>query len=166
MTVVGRGRRFSKGGVPSPGVRCSLPPDHEQRPLGRQPPPLGRQQPMKPRPWRSRARDAGGIGYSAASLVPGPRAPTLATRTEAGDAMISTDAHPLAGKVAIVTGAASGIGRASALLFAQAGARVVLVDARQPELEATTEETRAAAGDAEAAQSVVADLTQPEACAA
>ena len=31
----------------------------------------------------------------------------------------------LAGKIALVTGAASGIGRASALAFATAGARVV-----------------------------------------
>ena len=37
--------------------------------------------------------------------------------------------HRLAGKVAIVTGAGSGIGRASALRFAEEGARVVLADA-------------------------------------
>jgi len=34
----------------------------------------------------------------------------------------------LAGKAAVITGAASGIGRASALRFAAAGARLLLVD--------------------------------------
>ncbi|WP_137921737.1 3-oxoacyl-ACP reductase family protein [Hydrogenophaga sp. 2FB] len=39
----------------------------------------------------------------------------------------------LQGKTALVTGAATGIGRATALLFAQAGARVVVNHLRQPE---------------------------------
>ena len=43
----------------------------------------------------------------------------------------------LDGKVAIVTGAASGIGRASAILFAREGARVVVVDQNSTELDAT-----------------------------
>ena len=43
----------------------------------------------------------------------------------------------LAGKVAIVTGAASGIGRASALLFAREGARLVIVDRDAQGLNAT-----------------------------
>lgn len=51
----------------------------------------------------------------------------------------TTDEHPmmgpgrgrLAGKVAIVTGAESGIGRATARLFAREGARVVCVDFRE-----------------------------------
>lgn len=69
----------------------------------------------------------------------------------------------LRGKVAIVTGAATGIGRASALLFARAGARVALADLREPELARAAEAVRAAGGLAEA---VVADLARPEDCAA
>jgi NAD(P)-dependent dehydrogenase (short-subunit alcohol dehydrogenase family) len=46
----------------------------------------------------------------------------------------------LAGKVAIVTGAASGIGRAAALLFAAEGARVALVDRDASALAATLAE--------------------------
>lgn len=51
--------------------------------------------------------------------------------------MTSADSYPLldpeglfslAGKVAVITGAASGIGKACALLFARAGARVVVAD--------------------------------------
>jgi NAD(P)-dependent dehydrogenase (short-subunit alcohol dehydrogenase family) len=43
----------------------------------------------------------------------------------------------LDGKVAIITGAASGIGRASALLFASEGARLAVVDQNSTELHAT-----------------------------
>jgi NAD(P)-dependent dehydrogenase (short-subunit alcohol dehydrogenase family) len=39
--------------------------------------------------------------------------------------------HQLAGKVAIITGAASGIGRAAAILFASEGAAVVIADINQ-----------------------------------
>jgi 3-oxoacyl-[acyl-carrier protein] reductase len=39
----------------------------------------------------------------------------------------------LAGRVAVVTGAASGIGRATARRFAEEGARVVALDVREPE---------------------------------
>ena len=54
----------------------------------------------------------------------------------------------LQGKVAIVTGAASGIGRASALLFAAEGAKVVAVDRETSALEAVAETARAAGGEA------------------
>ena len=53
----------------------------------------------------------------------------------------------LAGKSAIVTGAASGIGRATALLFAQHGASVVCVD-RATEIDATADAIRKAGGRA------------------
>ena len=48
--------------------------------------------------------------------------------------------NQLSGKVAIVTGASSGIGRAAAKLFAQRGARVVVTGRRQAELDALVDE--------------------------
>jgi NAD(P)-dependent dehydrogenase (short-subunit alcohol dehydrogenase family) len=48
--------------------------------------------------------------------------------------------NQLSGKVAIVTGASSGIGRAAAKLFAQHGARVVVTGRRQAELDALVDE--------------------------
>src|SRR5271154_691637 len=53
----------------------------------------------------------------------------------------------LKGKTAIVTGAASGIGRASAMLFAAEGAAVVALD-RAAEVQATAAAIRAAGGRA------------------
>jgi NAD(P)-dependent dehydrogenase (short-subunit alcohol dehydrogenase family) len=50
------------------------------------------------------------------------------------------DMNQLSGKVAIVTGASSGIGRAAAKLFAQHGARVVVTGRRQAELDALVDE--------------------------
>ena len=46
----------------------------------------------------------------------------------------------LAGKVAIVTGASSGIGRATALAFAAAGASVAICARGEPALRATETE--------------------------
>src|SRR5687767_6081878 len=66
-------------------------------------------------------------------------------------------------RVAIVTGAATGIGRASALLFTQAGARVLLADNREPELEEAAEMLRKAGGEV---ATLTADLAEPAACSA
>jgi NAD(P)-dependent dehydrogenase (short-subunit alcohol dehydrogenase family) len=56
-----------------------------------------------------------------------------------------------AGKTVVVTGAASGIGRASARLFAAEGARVVAAD-RSSEVKATVAAIREAGGTAEAVE--------------
>ncbi|MCI0546692.1 MAG: glucose 1-dehydrogenase [Candidatus Rokubacteria bacterium] len=69
----------------------------------------------------------------------------------------------LEGKAALVTGAATGIGRATARVLAGAGARVALADTRERELGEAVAEVRAAGGEA---TPVVADLGRPEDCAA
>lgn len=53
----------------------------------------------------------------------------------------------LAGKVAVVTGAASGIGRAMATRFATDGMRVVLSDIEEPALTDAADELRSAGAD-------------------
>ena len=52
------------------------------------------------------------------------------------------------GKVAFVTGATSGIGRATALAFAQAGVSVIAAGRRAPEGEAVLALLRREGGDA------------------
>ncbi len=62
----------------------------------------------------------------------------------------------LAGKVALITGAGSGIGREASLLFAAEGASVVAVDVRHETATATAEAVEAAGGRAVAVQADVA----------
>ncbi|MBB6550861.1 SDR family NAD(P)-dependent oxidoreductase [Nonomuraea rubra] len=69
-----------------------------------------------------------------------------------------TNTGLLAGKVAFVTGAGSGIGAAAARLFAREGATVLLAARTESRLKAVTEEIRAAGGTAD---HVVCDLADP-----
>ena len=68
----------------------------------------------------------------------------------------------LAGKVAIVTGAGSGIGRASALRFAVEGTSVVAADLRGPKVEETVTMIEQAGGVAAPIVADVADAADAE----
>src|SRR2546425_12975567 len=57
-------------------------------------------------------------------------------------------AGTLEGKVAIITGASSGIGRAAAMVFAREGAKVVLAARRAEAGQKVAEEIQAAGGTA------------------
>ncbi|PEH84672.1 SDR family NAD(P)-dependent oxidoreductase [Burkholderia gladioli] len=63
----------------------------------------------------------------------------------------------LAGRVALVTGASSGIGRAAAIELARRGAKLVVAARRQPELDSLVAEIAVAGGEARA---FVADIAQ------
>jgi NAD(P)-dependent dehydrogenase (short-subunit alcohol dehydrogenase family) len=65
--------------------------------------------------------------------------------------------HALANKIAIITGASSGIGYAAAKLFAAEGAKVVVAARRAPELEQLVSEIRAKGGSAVALPGDVRD---------
>jgi len=65
----------------------------------------------------------------------------------------------LLGKSAVVTGAAAGIGRATAELFAREGARLVLADINADGLSALRDSLRDVTGDVAV---VTADVSKPE----
>lgn len=69
----------------------------------------------------------------------------------------------LEGKVALVTGAASGIGRASAMLFADEGASIVVADRNLPGAQAVVASLRASGHDANAVELDVTDNASCEA---
>ncbi len=65
----------------------------------------------------------------------------------------------LKGKVALITGAGTGIGRATALLFAEEGADIVATNLELPEAEETAEAIRKAGGRT---VSIAADISKPD----
>ena len=72
----------------------------------------------------------------------------------------------LSGKVALITGGGSGIGKASCLLFAREGANVVVVDMKKETAQSTADEIVAAGGDAKAFAADVSKAKDSEAMVA
>ncbi len=75
--------------------------------------------------------------------------------------MASSQARSFEDELALVTGAASGIGRATAQLLAQRGAHVVLADLDEPGLEEAVEAIEQAGGSAELAVLDVRETQAP-----
>ena len=71
----------------------------------------------------------------------------------------------LEGKVAVITGGASGIGRASAARFAAEGARIVIADLSEARAQETIAEVRAAASEAVFVKTDTSVLAENEALA-
>lgn len=65
----------------------------------------------------------------------------------------------VAGKVALVTGAGSGIGKASAILLAKEGAKIAALGTTKEELDQTVSQIKSNGGEA---ISIVADISQPD----
>ncbi len=79
---------------------------------------------------------------------------------------MNTTAKNLTGRVAVVTGASSGMGRATALLLASRGAKVALLARRKEALDAVAAEIRELGGEALALATDVTDQASVDAAAA
>jgi NAD(P)-dependent dehydrogenase (short-subunit alcohol dehydrogenase family) len=75
---------------------------------------------------------------------------------------MAADQYPFKGQVVLVTGAAQGLGRATAQAFARRGAAVALVDMNEAQLNDTAGELRSAGAECAA---IAADITAPGAAA-
>jgi NAD(P)-dependent dehydrogenase (short-subunit alcohol dehydrogenase family) len=73
--------------------------------------------------------------------------------------------HSIDGKVAVITGAASGLGYAMATRFADEGAKLVLADIAEPQLERATHQLAAAGVTVDACATDVGDPESVEALA-
>src|SRR5712671_5862243 len=63
----------------------------------------------------------------------------------------------LQGKVALITGAGSGMGRAASMLFAREGAKIAAIDVNEASATETAHAIKAAGGDAIALRADVSD---------
>ncbi|QJW91026.1 SDR family oxidoreductase [Spirosoma taeanense] len=72
---------------------------------------------------------------------------------------MQTQRREMDGKVALVTGAGSGIGKAAAILLAQEGANVIAISRTEDEINQTVEEIKKAGGKGIA---IPADISSPE----
>ena len=72
---------------------------------------------------------------------------------------METGRNELGGKVALVTGAGSGIGKATALLMAREGAKVIAISRTDNEIDQTVSEIKQAGGEA---LSITADISSVE----
>jgi NAD(P)-dependent dehydrogenase (short-subunit alcohol dehydrogenase family) len=105
---------------------------------------------------------AGIVGRAGGLLVEAPHLPGRLVRSLRGGSI----ERAVSGRVVLVTGASSGIGRATALRIAAAGGTVLLVARGRDALEAVRREIVAAGGDAHVHPCDLSDLADVERMAA